>query len=162
MHHVCKHISSQKYPYHLQWSRSKIIRFALEKERLIMVALQDDALLLVWLLGQESCTRGMLKHLTNTLIGLCRTLEVLVSTNLLADFLTLQMFISMIPFNRASSFWWQARGSRRLSYLLGGNRLLAGLVKLLDRLLIVSQILLATDEDNWEAAAEVQDFRDPL
>jgi len=85
-----------------------------------MVALQDDALLLVWLLGQESCTRGMLKHLTNTLIGLCRTLEVLVSTNLLADFLT----------------------------LLGGNRLLAGLVKLLDRLLIVSQILLATNEDD--------------
>jgi hypothetical protein len=34
------------------------------------------------------------------------------------------------------------------SYLLGSNGLLAGLVKLLDGLLVVTQVLLATDEDD--------------
>lgn len=48
------------------------------------------------------------------------------------------------------------------SYLFGRNGLLAGLAKLLDRLLIVSEILLATDEDDGETLAEVQNLGDPL
>lgn len=38
---------------------------------------------------QESSTSGSLEDLTNTLVGAGRALEVLVGTNLLADFLTL-------------------------------------------------------------------------
>jgi hypothetical protein len=47
-------------------------------------------------------------------------------------------------------------------YLLWCNRLLAGLVKLLDGLLVVAEILLATNEDNWKPLAEMQHFGDPL
>jgi hypothetical protein len=35
-------------------------------------------------------------------------------------------------------------------------------VQLLDGLLVVSQILLAADEDDGQAGAEVQDLRNPL
>lgn len=42
-----------------------------------------------------------------------------------------------------------------LSYLLGGNRLLACLVEFFDGLLVVTEILLATNENDWEAAAEM-------
>jgi hypothetical protein len=47
-------------------------------------------------------------------------------------------------------------------YLFGSDRLLAGLVQLLDGLLVVTQILLAPNENDWEAGAEVEDFRNPL
>lgn len=47
-------------------------------------------------------------------------------------------------------------------YLLGGDGLLAGLSELLNDLLVVSQILLAADEDDGETLAEVQNLRDPL
>jgi hypothetical protein len=49
-----------------------------------------------------------------------------------------------------------------LAYLLWGNRLLAGFVKLFNRLLVVTQILLTSDEDDWKTAAEVKDFGYPL
>lgn len=42
-----------------------------------------------------------------------------------------------------------------LSYLLGSNRLLACLVEFFDGLLIVTEILLATDENDGETAAEM-------
>lgn len=48
------------------------------------------------------------------------------------------------------------------TYLLGRDGLLAGLAKLLDGLLVVTEILLAADEDDWQTLAEVQDLRDPL
>lgn len=48
------------------------------------------------------------------------------------------------------------------SYLLRGDGLLAGLSELLDGLLVVSQILLAADEDDGETLAEVQNLGDPL
>jgi len=44
---------------------------ALEKEKSIIVALQNDALLLLLLLGQKSSTCGVFEDLTDTLIGLC-------------------------------------------------------------------------------------------
>jgi hypothetical protein len=49
-----------------------------------------------------------------------------------------------------------------LSYLFWGNWLLAGLVELFDSLLIITQILLATDEDDGEATAEMQNLGNPL
>jgi hypothetical protein len=48
------------------------------------------------------------------------------------------------------------------AYLLRCHRLLRSLVQLLDCLLVKSQILLAADEDDGQALAEVQNFRDPL
>ena len=50
----------------------------------------------------------------------------------------------------------------RWAYLLRSDRLLRGLVQLLDGLLVVAQILLAADEDDGQAGAEVQDLGDPL
>ena len=59
-----------------------------------MVALQNNALLLLLLLGQESGACGVFENLTDTLIRLCGTLKVLVGANLLADFLTLYIVVS--------------------------------------------------------------------
>ena len=50
----------------------------------------------------------------------------------------------------------------RSSYLLGSNGLLAGLVELFDGLCVVTKIFLATNENNWKALAEVENFGDPL
>jgi hypothetical protein len=46
--------------------------------------------------------------------------------------------------------------------LLGRNRLLGSLVQLLNRLLVEAQILLAANEDDGQALAEVQNLGDPL
>ena len=46
--------------------------------------------------------------------------------------------------------------------LLGGYGLLGSLVQLLNRLLVEAQILLAADEDDGQALAEVQNLGDPL
>jgi hypothetical protein len=48
------------------------------------------------------------------------------------------------------------------AYLFRGNGLLRCLVQLLNGLLVVSQILLAADEDDGQARAEVQDLGNPL
>jgi hypothetical protein len=48
------------------------------------------------------------------------------------------------------------------AYLFRGNGLLRRLVQLLNSLLVVSQVLLATDKDDGQAGAEVQNLRDPL
>ena len=49
-----------------------------------------------------------------------------------------------------------------VSYLLRSHWLLRSLVQLLNSLLVVSQILLAADEDDGQALAEMQNLRDPL
>jgi hypothetical protein len=49
-----------------------------------------------------------------------------------------------------------------VTYLLRSNRLLGGLVQLLNGLLVEAQILLATNEDDGQALAEVQNLGDPL
>jgi hypothetical protein len=49
-----------------------------------------------------------------------------------------------------------------VTYLLWGDGLLAGLVKLLDRLGIETQVLLAANENDGETGAEVKNFGDPL
>jgi hypothetical protein len=48
------------------------------------------------------------------------------------------------------------------TYLLHCDGLLRGLVQLLNSLRVKSQILLATDEDDWESRAEMQHFGNPL
>jgi hypothetical protein len=48
------------------------------------------------------------------------------------------------------------------TYLLWGDRLLGGLVELLNGLLVVTEILLTSNKDDWKTLAEVKDFRDPL
>lgn len=48
------------------------------------------------------------------------------------------------------------------TYLLRRHRLLRGLVQLLNRLLVIPQILLAAHKDDRQALAEVQHLRDPL
>lgn len=50
----------------------------------------------------------------------------------------------------------------RLTYLLRGDGLLAGLAELLDGLGIVAQILLAANENDGQALAEVKNFGNPL
>jgi hypothetical protein len=49
-----------------------------------------------------------------------------------------------------------------LAHLLGSYRLLGSLVQLLNGLLVEAQILLAADEDDGQALAEVQNLGDPL
>ena len=46
--------------------------------------------------------------------------------------------------------------------MFGSDGLLRCLVELLDGLLVVSEILLTADEDDWEIVAEMKDFGDPL
>ena len=47
-------------------------------------------------------------------------------------------------------------------YLFGCHRLLRRLVQFLKRLVVVAEILLASNKDYWQAWAEMEDFRDPL
>jgi len=49
-----------------------------------------------------------------------------------------------------------------LAYLLGGNWFLARLMELFDSLLVVPEILLATDKDDGKTTAEMQYFGNPL
>jgi hypothetical protein len=49
-----------------------------------------------------------------------------------------------------------------LTYLLGSDRLLTGLVQLFNGLLVVTEILLAANENDGKALAEMENFRDPL
>jgi len=52
-------------------------------------SLQDQALLLLLLPCEQCSTRGMLKHLTNSFIGLGRAFEIFLGADLLADILSL-------------------------------------------------------------------------
>lgn len=48
------------------------------------------------------------------------------------------------------------------TYLLGADGLLACLAELLDGLVVVTQILLAADQDDGKSLAEMKDLRNPL
>ena len=88
-------VTHPEHPYHPEEACIEN-PLALEEERSIWVALQDNALLLLLLLGQERGACGVFENLTDTFICLGRTLEVLVGTNLLANLLTLCIIISPI------------------------------------------------------------------
>ncbi len=91
-------VSTVTHPEHAYHPDEACIEnpLALEEERSIWVALQDNALLLLLLLGQERGACGVFENLTDTFICLCRTFKVLVGTNLLANLLTLCIIISPI------------------------------------------------------------------
>ena len=93
----------------------------------------------------------MLKDLTDTLVGLGRAFNVLLGTNLLLD-------LSGLCTGKSGSCLIQ----RVQTHLLLGNGSLRGLVKLLDGLLVVSEILLTSNEDDGKTLAEMQDLGDPL
>jgi len=82
----------------------------------------------------EGCAGSVFKNLTDTLSSLCGALNVAGGANALANFLT----------------------------LLGRDRLLTGLVQLLNSLGVETEILLAPNEDDWKARAEVKNFGNPL
>ena len=95
----------------------------------------------------------MLKHLTDTLVGLGRALKVFLSSDNLLDGITLdELSVSIAT---------HSDGTRK-SYLSLGDGLLRRLGELLDGLLVVTQILLAANEDDGESVAEVKHLRDPL
>lgn len=83
---------------------------------------------------KESRSGSVLKYLMDTFASPGRALEVLVGANLLSDLLT----------------------------LLGRDRLLARLTKLLDGLRVVSEILLATNKNDRKTLAEVKNLGNPL
>lgn len=53
-------------------------------------------------------------------------------------------------------------GEGNLTNLFRGHGLLAGFAELLNGLVVVTQILLATNENNGKALAEVKNFGNPL
>ena len=101
-------------------------------------------------LCQESSTGGSLEDLTHAFVGSCRALEVLISANLLADFLTLQFYISFLYIHHGDG----------KAYLVLRNGALGGLGKLINSLAVIAKILLTADEDNRETLAEVQEYLD--
>jgi hypothetical protein len=113
----------------------------------------------------------MLEDFTDTLVGLCGTFKILVGTNLLAHFLTLHTTMLVIIHNNCPMTSTRVQdmhesASKRIilekAYLLRSNGLLACFVKLLDRLLVVAEIFLTTNENNGKPLAEMEDFGDPL
>jgi hypothetical protein len=115
--------------------------------------LQDAALLgLLGVAGRERGSGGVLEHLSHAFVCLCRALEVFLGTQLLTDILSLDYVLGD----------WKMKRVGTSTRLLWGNGLLRGLVELLDRLLVVTQILLAANKDDGQALAEVQDFGNPL
>lgn len=54
--------------------------------------------------------------------------------------------------------WQRAAGSGSFTHLFSGDRLLACLVQLLLGLGVISEILLAANQDDGQALAEVEDF----
>lgn len=86
----------------------------------------------------------MLKDLPNTFVGLGGAFEVLLSTNLLADIFGLLTVLITVLVTLPRRCWIKA-------YLFRRHWFLRGLVQLLDRLLVVSQILLAAHQDDGKA-----------
>lgn len=103
-------------------------------------------------LGQEGSPGGSLEDLADTVVGSCGALQVLVGTDLLPNLLTLLEKLATVV---------DAPGTRS-TYLLRGDGLLRSLVQLFDGLGVETKILLATDQDDGETLAEVEDLGDPL
>lgn len=116
------------------------------------MTLHDHTLLgLLIFPGGQGGPGGVLEYLSHALVRLRRALEVLLGTDLLADVLGLSMGQSLLP-------WWPYR----VTDLFWGHRLLGGLVQLLNGLLVITEILLAANEDDGKTLAEVQNLGNPL
>jgi len=125
-------------------------------------SLQDQALLLLAATfpGKQGGACGVLEHFPHALVCLGRALQVLGCADLLADILGLGT-------SSAYTLVWHLHfvvcfNMGSCAYLFRGDGLLRCLVQLLNGLLVVSQILLAADEDDGQAGAEVQDLGNPL
>lgn len=62
---------------------------------------------------------------------------------------------------RSASAEWTSTALQK-AYLLGADGPLSAGSQILNSLGVVPQIQLASDQDDWQTVAEVQDFRDPL
>ena len=114
--------------------------------------LQDQALgLLLLFPGEQGSSCGVFEYFADTLVRLCRALEILLGANLLTDILGLGVVLEAVPMKTTAA-----------TYLLRSDGLLGRLVQLLNGLLVEAQILLAANKDDGQALAEVQDFGDPL
>lgn len=115
-------------------------------------SLEDEALgLLPLLSGGERGTGCVLKDLPDAFVGLGRALDVLLGSNLVLDLSRLDACQQLSAIKEGPS-----------TYLILSDGCLRGLVKLFDRLRVVSEILLASDENNGQALAEMKDLGDPL
>lgn len=106
--------------------------------------------------GKQGGTRGVLEDLANPFIRLGRAFEVFLGANLLAHVFRL---LSLVSASRCNT---SACALKLHTHLFWCHRLLRRLVQLLNCLLVISQILLAADQDDGESLAEMEDFRDPL
>lgn len=109
--------------------------------------LQNKALLVAALAGgarHESSAGGVLKDLANTAAGSSRALQVLVSTDLLGNSLSLYRWECQFRQSKSSV-------QAECTHVRRGNRLLVGCPQGLDGVGIVSQIGLAADQDDGKA-----------
>lgn len=95
----------------------------------------------------------MLEDFTDTFIGLGRALQITVGMDNFLDGITLLNLL-------AKRFIGESKKYR--TYFSLSDWLLGSFCELLDGLLVISKILLATDEDNRKALAEMENFRNPL
>lgn len=111
-------------------------------------------------LAQKSRTSGRLENLTNTFTGASGAFQVLVSTNLSSDFLTLLRGGLWLAFRERERK--RVLIAKAKHYLFTGDGLLIGLVQFGPDGLIITQVNLASYEDDGETRAEVQNLRNPL
>jgi hypothetical protein len=130
--------------------------------------LQDQTLLVLLSLGQESSTCGSLENLANVVVCLGRAFEVFVRANLLADFVTLftesvspKILHGSLDFSADQEEGKRAKGNGS-TYLSLCDGSLRGLVQLFHSLRIVTKIGFAANKDDGKTWAEVQNLRDPL
>lgn len=102
--------------------------------------------------AEEGSAGGILEHLAHTLASLGRTLQVVLCSNLLRDSHALATAIR-IP-SRPELV--------RTTHLFRRHRALAGLPKLLNHTGVTSEVLLASNENDGQASAEVHHLGDPL
>jgi hypothetical protein len=116
--------------------------------------LQNNATTMRWgLSDKESCARGVLENLANTLARFGRAFKIVLCTDLLRNRHTLHEFGESI------------RGLQEKNIqtnLFTGHRPLTGLSKFVDNSWVSPKILLAPNKDDGQPSAEMHHFRNPL
>lgn len=95
----------------------------------------------------------MLENFTDTFIGLGRALQITVCMDNFLNGITLLDLLAKRFIGGSNKY---------RTYFSFGDWLLGSFCELLDGLLVISKILLATDEDNRKALAEMENLRNPL
>jgi hypothetical protein len=104
---------------------------------------------------QKRCSGCPLEDFPYTLSGSATALHVVLGANLLSHSLSLKRDDDM-------SVLKEIFGALRKTYLLRADGPLPTGSQVLNSLGVVPQIQLASDQDDRQAVAEVQDFGDPL